>query len=462
MRYLLVAFVLIFTFTGCNECSDDNNPANSPVENQAPVIHSLTATPASVQSGATSEIACLATDGDGDNLEYTWFSDSGSIAGDYKKIEWMAPDDLGQHWVSVAVNDGMAVTTDSVLIHVVPYDPDVKIEILSTTRTVGFALDVDLEDDKLYVAENSAGVSLFDISDPANVSLIKRFETDGKPEVIDGIPQLGCFIMHFDEKYGRNIISFEDDSVEGYDYTFGNGGVTDIISIMTRDTVRSQYFPDAELVEADVARVLFADEDDGIQIVRVWLDSTDFIVFPIDTLLIYSCDHRMTFDLPGKTVSHVVPLDEEFNTVAVSFLDYGVGFGNVSKEVEDTDGEWYSILDTPGEAQGLAFENNYLFVADGAGGLAVINASDIVNPELVTTWHTDGLENANSVFVRNGRLLLLDEFNGVYFLDVNNPTNPQFMAFSELHSPTSAAFVNDTTVVVSSTIAGLTSIRLKF
>ncbi len=333
-------------------------------------------------------------------------------------------------------------------------------EAIGETGTRGLALDIDLEGDRIYVAEKTAGIGVYDASDPTNITLIERFPVNGRAEIIDAIPELGCMIAHINAGFDDNQIYFLDDFFDGEVTFHGSGGVSEILSVMIRDSVRSQNLP-MPTVEADVARILFADasSEDGIQVVHVWLDSADYGEPEFE--MIYSKEERLNLTLSGKSCSGVAAI-EDFNTIAVSYLDLGVAFGNISKEVEEQDGEWYSDVDTPGEARGLTYEDNHVFVADGIGGLAVINVTDIFNPELVATWKIDGLDHAIAVFVRNDRLILIDQFDGAYFLDVMDPANPVFIDVYEVREPTSAVFVEDQIVIISSLEEGLTTLELKF
>jgi LVIVD repeat len=341
---------------------------------------------------------------------------------------------------------------------IVQPEPSSYFDILGTTGTRGFAEDMDLEGDKLYVAEFSSGIGIYDVSDPASMVLDKRLSTPDRAEVVDAVPEMNALIV---QVRTINYIYFLDSLDAAEKTTLGSAGVSEIVSVATRDSVRSQNFADVPTVEADIARVLFADSNDGIQVVTVWLDSTDLLHFPIDTTLIFSQDERLTLNFPGIGEAGVTPIGD-FNTVAVSLMDYGVGFADISKEVEDVDGVWYSDIDTPGEALGLAYENDHVFVADGVGGLAVIDVSDIVNPELVATWKLDGLDHASTVFVRNGKLILIDANDGAYFLDVSDPAAPIFKDEFVVRYPTSAVFLSDDEVIISSRLDGLTSIRLNF
>ncbi len=58
-----------------------------------------------VVPGASVYVRCEAEDLDGDTLTYTWSATAGDIFGTGPAVIWVAPDQLGLHWITVAVED---------------------------------------------------------------------------------------------------------------------------------------------------------------------------------------------------------------------------------------------------------------------------------------------------------------------------------------------------------------------
>jgi hypothetical protein len=74
--------------------------------NHPPVIDSLTAEPQRVKKGMTSNIECIASDPDGDELSYTWSASGGSISREGSVVTWVAPNAFGTYTIIVTVTDG--------------------------------------------------------------------------------------------------------------------------------------------------------------------------------------------------------------------------------------------------------------------------------------------------------------------------------------------------------------------
>ncbi len=89
------------------------------LENHAPVIRSLIATPANILAGSTSVFSCEATDADGDAITYSWSASSGSFSGSGTNIKtWTAPATDGSYTITVSANDGHDTTDASMTVFV--------------------------------------------------------------------------------------------------------------------------------------------------------------------------------------------------------------------------------------------------------------------------------------------------------------------------------------------------------
>ncbi len=73
--------------------------------NSAPKIIGLNANPRKLDLGGTSEISCLASDEDGDEIILSWSSSSGSIEGTNENIQWTAPETEGNYYIKCVASD---------------------------------------------------------------------------------------------------------------------------------------------------------------------------------------------------------------------------------------------------------------------------------------------------------------------------------------------------------------------
>ncbi len=74
--------------------------------NHRPAIASLQAEPERVIPSGSCQIACNASDRDGDGLSYNWSASGGEINGEGATVTWTAPNSAGSYNVTVTVTDG--------------------------------------------------------------------------------------------------------------------------------------------------------------------------------------------------------------------------------------------------------------------------------------------------------------------------------------------------------------------
>lgn len=73
--------------------------------NTAPTINLLKADPRKVNVGGMTEIECIASDAENDEITYEWFAAEGFINGSGSKINWTAPNAEGNYYIVCKVSD---------------------------------------------------------------------------------------------------------------------------------------------------------------------------------------------------------------------------------------------------------------------------------------------------------------------------------------------------------------------
>lgn len=87
--------------------------------NTAPLITGIMAQPRKIHLGSNSTITCSASDADGDELSFDWFSEFGSISGSGPSIIWLAPIISGNYYILCHVSDGNGgIASDSIRVSV--------------------------------------------------------------------------------------------------------------------------------------------------------------------------------------------------------------------------------------------------------------------------------------------------------------------------------------------------------
>ncbi|MBN2465368.1 hypothetical protein JXD38_07065 [candidate division WOR-3 bacterium] len=102
--------------------TDHKDVVVSTAANRPPVISGITGAD-TVESGGSTDLACAASDPDGDTLTYTWTCNTGGLSSQSgPSVTWYAPDSAASAVVTVVVSDGQLAdtATKSVVVKVKP------------------------------------------------------------------------------------------------------------------------------------------------------------------------------------------------------------------------------------------------------------------------------------------------------------------------------------------------------
>jgi len=107
--------------------------------NRPPTITSLVADADWTLLSGTLQVACNASDNDGDELSYEWSTTGGDISGTGAAVNWTAPQEVGMYDVTVVVRDGHGSSATSTLSHIsaVTGQPPIIEQLLITKDRYG-------------------------------------------------------------------------------------------------------------------------------------------------------------------------------------------------------------------------------------------------------------------------------------------------------------------------------------
>lgn len=105
---LVILAIVAMLGTACGPKEAPPAPVAPPMPggNQPPVISSLTAAQMQVYPNGNTEIQCIASDADGDKIDFKWACTGGSFTGVGPIVIWKAPEHYGTFDISVTVEDG--------------------------------------------------------------------------------------------------------------------------------------------------------------------------------------------------------------------------------------------------------------------------------------------------------------------------------------------------------------------
>ncbi len=117
---ILLTIIIISLITACGPkstpsapTSPQSQPPPAPGGNQPPVITGLTPSKMQVFPAGAIEIQCIASDANGDKLNFTWSATGGKFSGAGSVVTWQAPQQYGTYTITVNVDDGKGASSQS-------------------------------------------------------------------------------------------------------------------------------------------------------------------------------------------------------------------------------------------------------------------------------------------------------------------------------------------------------------
>jgi PKD repeat protein len=246
--------------------------------------------------------------------------------------------------------------------------------------TPAISYDVAVSGTYAYVADNSSGLRVIDISDPANPTEVGFYDTPG---YANGVAVSGTYAYVADSN-GLRVIDISDPAhpteVGYYDTSAANVAVSGTYAYV-----------------AAAAGLRVIDVSDPANPTEVGF-----------------------YDTPGN--AYGVAVSGRYAYVA----DWGSGLRviDISDPAHPTEVGFY---DTPGSAYGVAISGSYAYVADRGSGLRVIDISDPANPTEVGFYDTPG--NAIGVAVSGRYAYVADWISGLRVIDISDPAHPTEVGF---------------------------------
>jgi len=309
-------------------------------------------------------------------------------------------------------------------------------QLMSQTQTPGWAKDIWITGDTAFVAEDEQKVTIWDISAPENPQLIDTVLTENKPEAVAYAPMTG-FLLTVEDVI-RGGIDFYDLDTEQPCY------FTPVFDANVNEFGFKELSPLRMLIyEADLT--------EGFRILSVFYDSTE--------------------SLWKKTGGPAGVLDIDRGSSQGLFFDYDVvyvaqnQFGLIIAEAEY---DAFSIvitergsIDTPGAARDVALnrEKTHAVVADYQAGLTIVDVTDRSNPSIVGSFLPKGVDQVFLIESVGDTVYFLDNFNGMFAVDVSQPVKPKLVGRYDTPKPRSLFIMPDHTVFIADENLGIIILR---
>jgi Zn finger protein HypA/HybF involved in hydrogenase expression len=240
-----------------------------------------------------------------------------------------------------------------------------------------------------------------DNTDDKKDGKLRKVEFDGTQ---DGIP----FVDPRDTALIRNYIA-KDHRIRGKDLAFvadGTGGLK-IVVVTARDG--------AQIAKTE-RRAELSDPDATAESIRKNLGPT----------LMLGDSPSIVGKVPTTNAQGVDVVSSDLSDEYAYVADGQGGIKVVYiREIFTTGPQVIGQAATPGFANKVRVEGDFLYVADGPAGLTIVDVSDRSNPQIVRTINTNG--NALDVAVYGAFAFVANGNNGMAVVDITNERNPKLV-----------------------------------
>jgi len=301
-------------------------------------------------------------------------------------------------------------------------------KIIGSVDTPGHAYRAAVSGDRVYLADGSAGFHVIDIGS-AIPKIVGTFNTDGN--VLD-LAVDGQFAYVADDTGGLIVADISNETSpqhlatlntegravgialrEGKAYVSVNNGehlIVDIQAPQTPVVLDTVKFSCTSTSAESIYNKGITVTDDGFYIAD------------------RACGLQVASEVPSFSVLKSVDTPGDAQDVAIDGAFAYVADGKSGLQIiniDPTDGsQIIGTVDTPGMAKGVAVEGDKAYVADGAYGLQVIDVSEpsisqtIATIKLFSIFFSQVLSSANSlIYTANG--------GGLKIIDISDPVQPQ-------------------------------------
>jgi hypothetical protein len=281
--------------------------------------------------------------------------------------------------------------------------------------TSGAAYDVYVLGTLAYVADDSSGLQIIDVGDPAAPVLRGSYNTSG---AANGVFVVGTLAYVADGSYGLQIID---------------------VSNPAAPVLRGSYNTSGTAYGVFVVGTLayVADGSSGLQIIDVSNPSA-----PV---------RRGSYDTSGTA----------YGVSIVGTLAYVAGSSS-GLQIIDVSNPAASVLrgyyDPQGYSYGVSVVGTLAYVADGSSGLQIIDVSNPAAPVLRGLYDTSG--SVEGVFVSGTTAYVADGTAGLHVIDVSDPAQPMRLGGYDTTGSAYGVFVAGTVAYVADYGAGLQVIDL--
>ena len=267
-------------------------------------------------------------------------------------------------------------------------------------QTSGYAVDFSLTDDYIFIAEDQRGFSIYNRENHEQISQVDSLDMDWS-------------VTHFENV--KKIDANQDGEILFVYDRYGSPASINIYDISQPDSAQFIFQIAANTGNVQKTMTSLQNEDETL---LIWTNSASINVGYYG----YNEEYETTMwnplnslDLPNA----VKGFDAIDTCVVIAAEQSGIYI------VHSEANEITSSLDLPGEATDVNIVDNYAFVTIRQEGFAIVDISDIYNPQLIHIQEVNEL--IYTIDIEDNYLVVSSHSGGVLLYDITEVMSPQLI-----------------------------------
>lgn len=308
--------------------------------------------------------------------------------------------------------------------------PEPVLTLISETQTPGWAKDVFLSGDTLFVADNRQGITIWDVSDLNSPSILDK--------ILTATPTKHITYSALNEM----VFAIEETRTTAY-------SMDSLIVDEPKPLINPQEMGTVaiEIHDIDVDTVILCTTEpgEGFRVYRTYPDPECVFGF------------WSTLDLMNRRGDyHGLHLEIDNARAYLANGQFGLDIVEVDVNLPITI-TLISNIDTYGSAMDidLTDDNKYAVVADYTGGIRIIDITDETDPVLVGSLIPEKAGDVENVEVVGDTAYFTDKYDGIFAADISDPAEPIQIGHYNAPAPNNIFVREDHTIFVADEDRGI-------
>jgi hypothetical protein len=275
-------------------------------------------------------------------------------------------------------------------------------ELEGTFATTGATKDLVINDKSAYLADNSQGLEIVDISNPKEIEVIGSYATNAALD----IAKSGNLVFVADGSNGLKILDVRDPSIPRLRGNYSSGHSANAVTVSGKHALVADGNNGLLVLDVSTPIPTLKSKYDGTALDVKTVDNYAYLAAGISGLEIIDITDPTTPTLKGSYQNAI-----SVNSLAISGNYCYLANDNAGLKILDISNpnlpSVIGSIDTVGIARGVSVSGKEVYVASDSGGIQIIDIKDPTNPTVKSSLDTTGTalkieKSGNFLYIADG------------------------------------------------------------